>query len=157
MDRASDYGSEGWGFESLRVRQSTVPGAGSLRACQSAMGIGRHGYGLLRLALLKRSILASKPKSFASHQKSSLKGGPGEQGRPAVGAFREVPKGPSEVVSVGSRKDAETADPRGTYCLNDLPTVRARAGQLVRAGSAGRGVSARAWAGMAGRHPLGSG
>src|SRR5580700_11895215 len=40
LDRASDYGSEGWGFESLQARRAEILGAASPGPQGSAVGTG---------------------------------------------------------------------------------------------------------------------
>src|SRR5882672_6616739 len=50
-DRASDYGSEGWGFESLRARTPET-------ATTSALGLRRRGRGLLSDTLVRSGLEA---------------------------------------------------------------------------------------------------
>jgi hypothetical protein len=78
MDRASDYGSEGWGFESLRARKGheAVRAEGDVRILQSRMfgalagvvGWSATEYALHRVALHeRRGPTAASAKHFDHH------------------------------------------------------------------------------------------
>lgn len=157
MDRASDYGSEGWGFESLRARSGPPrcdPPAGALHfvkhPCGGAFsfpGVPFHG-GMRRFQM--------KPESPRRSEKPSIMGVVSEQGwcgfhvavsvpaaRPARGARpRLMPAAPACSSGAGKRRPAwwAASPPTGRWAAPagrrspGRPRCRWRAGRPTRPG-----------------------
>ena len=91
MDRASDYGSEGWGFESLRARSGPP-------RCDPPVGVLHFYQALLRecffhahpLVVVPASRFPVRPETKVAQQLASLTGGATERAR--HGSFRTAPR-----------------------------------------------------------------